>query len=833
MYSIDSLKEYWQELRVAGHSTRRWFDFFYQYVAGRADRGLIDEKVRNTRTRMLNLGFLERGYAEMADLVVDPDRDRAAAAARELTVWHLNQGTKEDAAKALEFLPIALRGNLTRQQTRTAAILSAEAQFRLGHVNAAQAICLGAAQTDEHADFYLSLASFDAEPTAKARWINKALKVHGLAEIFFSDDVTMPLYDRLRTRDSGSKLTGRHELPLVTVLMPTYNATKTIGTAIRSVQSQTWQNFELLVIDDCSTDNTRDLIEAAARHDPRVKMIQTPSNSGPYIARNIGLSQSAGLFVTTHDADDWSHPQKLETQALHLINNPKLFANHSVQARATNDMQFFRRGNHGQFTFSNMSSLMMRREPAMDKLGFWDSVRFGADHEFIRRATRIFGPDAIATVRTGPLSFQRQAADSLTGNSTFGFHGYYMGARQEYHDRQIDFHQRQKGGLRYEFPQKVRPFPVPEPMWPDRAPKVDGYRHFDVVIASEFRMTGGSTLSNAEEITAMANAGMRVGLVQLSRYDLPPNNRMKRVIAAQLKKNSVETIVYGEKIRCDLLIVRYPPILQDKQRFIPEIQAKNIRVIINQPPMSHYGQNAAVRYDLRRATENLQRYFGKDGIWHPIGPAIREILVTQHADDLPGIKLSPDDWVNILDVPAWAREARPASHQRPRIGRHARDHEMKWPDRDTLLKIYPASSKYDVSIMGGATVPKKMFGKLPPNWTVLPFNAVPVKDYLSELDVFLYYTHPQWVESFGRVMIEAMAVGVPVIVPRSYRRLFENAAIYAEPDDALGVVDRLMADRNFYDEQVRYARSYVERHFGHAMHVERVRNILNGAGRPI
>jgi hypothetical protein len=286
-------------------------------------------------------------------------------------------------------------------------------------------------------------------------------------------------------------------------------------------------------------------------------------------------------------------------------------------------------------------------------------------------------------------------------------------------------------------------------------------------------------------------------------------------------------IVFGEKIRCDLLIVRYPPILQFWQRFIPHIEPKEIRVVINQPPMSDYGPHAVLRYELPRVAENLKKFFGKGAIWHPIGPAVRDALITHHSNDLHAINLSPWDWVNVIDLSSWQRAARPSRGIRPRIGRHARDDRMKWPsDKETLLKVYPNSNEYDVHILGGASVPKRMLGRLPANWTIKPFDAITPKEFVASLDVFVYYTHPNWVESFGRVIIEAMACGVPVVLPPSYRRLFEDAATYAEPDDVLAIVNRLMADSVFYERKATWASEYVQKRFSHQVHLERVRKII-------
>ena len=73
------------------------------------------------------------------------------------------------------------------------------------------------------------------------------------------------------------------------------------------------------------------------------------------------------------------------------------------------------------------------------------------------------------------------------------------------------------------------------------------------------------------------------------------------------------------------------------------------------------------------------------------------------------------------------------------------------------------------------------------------------------------------------MIIEAMAVGVPVILPHSYRELFKEAAIYAEPSEVKSNIDRLMADDEYYESQVRVARDYVEKHFGYTVHATRLR----------
>src|SRR5699024_12654199 len=119
-------------------------------------------------------------------------------------------------------------------------------------------------------------------------------------------------------------------------------------------------------------------------------------------------------------------------QREHLLHNECILANTSEQARLTESLQVYRRGNPGSYIFSTMSSFMFRKNAVMEMLGYWDSVRFAGDGEFIRRFIQQFGEAKLAYLKTGPLSFLRQSDVSLTSSSAFGYSGFFMGVRKEY-----------------------------------------------------------------------------------------------------------------------------------------------------------------------------------------------------------------------------------------------------------------------------------------------------------------------------------------------------------------------------------------------------------------
>lgn len=103
---------------------------------------------------------------------------------------------------------------------------------------------------------------------------------------------------------------------LVSIIVPVYNVEKYIVETINSVRSQTYGDWELLLVNDCSTDNTVQVIEEYLDmvKDERIHLIHQPTNVGAAKARNTGLAKSAGRYVAYLDSDDFWEPGKLERQ---------------------------------------------------------------------------------------------------------------------------------------------------------------------------------------------------------------------------------------------------------------------------------------------------------------------------------------------------------------------------------------------------------------------------------------------------------------------------------------------------------------------------------------
>jgi glycosyltransferase involved in cell wall biosynthesis len=100
-------------------------------------------------------------------------------------------------------------------------------------------------------------------------------------------------------------------MPLVSIVTPVYNAAHWLPETLATVRAQTLTDWEQILVDDGSVDGSVEILEAAAREDPRFRILRTPRNGGPAAARNLALDAARGRFIAFLDADDLWQPEKL------------------------------------------------------------------------------------------------------------------------------------------------------------------------------------------------------------------------------------------------------------------------------------------------------------------------------------------------------------------------------------------------------------------------------------------------------------------------------------------------------------------------------------------
>jgi len=108
--------------------------------------------------------------------------------------------------------------------------------------------------------------------------------------------------------------------PLVSIIMPTYNRARLVGRAVDSVLAQTYRNFEFIIVDDASTDETAQVIASIA--DDRIRFFRNDARRGAAFSRNVGIRAATGQYIGFQDSDDEWNPDKLARQMAALANTP-------------------------------------------------------------------------------------------------------------------------------------------------------------------------------------------------------------------------------------------------------------------------------------------------------------------------------------------------------------------------------------------------------------------------------------------------------------------------------------------------------------------------------
>ena len=213
---------------------------------------------------------------------------------------------------------------------------------------------------------------------------------------------------------------GKSKLPKISIILCAWNAAEFLPVALASILGQTYPNLEIIAIDDGSTDGTLDVLEQWLGDWPGAVIIHQVENCGTYACRNEGLACATGQYVTFHDADDWSCPEKIERQWKAITGTRNALASSSNWFRMDlrTGLCFTRR----VFPLCrwNCSSFMFHRIATLETLGFYDSVATGADSEYVARFEAVLGPQRHIRVRL-PLSIGLEHESSLTRAAGYGF----------------------------------------------------------------------------------------------------------------------------------------------------------------------------------------------------------------------------------------------------------------------------------------------------------------------------------------------------------------------------------------------------------------------------
>lgn len=647
----------------------------------------------------------------------------------------------------------------------------------------------------------------DDEMSTWADIVNGLFTRNGLVPVALDPSRSGAALDRIKPDAELTYVEG----PLVTVIVPTYNGSEHIETALDSLRYQTWKNIEVIVVDDGSSAEHQQKLARVCERYKNVRLILNDQNKGAYPARNDALAVANGEFITVHDDDDWSHPQKIEFQVNRLLDDPLCPGNMSRHVRATEDIYFKRINNNPSFCQANYSSLLVRRD-LLQNLGGWDQVNRGGDAEFRDRLREQSGR-TVEVVGDVPLSFTRTHAASLTAGEIG--RGYIDPARLFYQRAYTEYHKKVSDSCNSVSWSNPKIDATPLNMLPGNRGRHLG--HFDVVFGTDFSFPGGTSSLTLNEISAASEAGLRTGMLHL----FSPVNTGREVTERSLElagRPNVSVVSLNDQIVIEKLVIRHPSVLQFVENLTSNFVVNELVIVVNNPPVLSGGRGYV--FDLNEVSRKAESLFGtKPRILAESGvtQALARPLVS-------GSILESATWPGFVDSELVVDSPRSPGAGKPKLGRHSRDSKLKWPSKlSTIRKVYFSNDVYDVRIMGGAdslgAAAKK---EIADHADLLEFNAEPIAQFLDSLDFWVYYHSDSLTESFGMAAVEAMSRGLVVVLPKYMRSNFGEGAVYAEPSEVRGIVKEFWNDPTAYVEQSKKAIALVKEKFSEEAFLERL-----------
>ena len=270
------------------------------------------------------------------------------------------------------------------------------------------------ADNDKKGEYCFFLQNADRQMcSAPAQRFIEYFRSHRMDAVLLSEKAQpIAMGDRRRARETA-------EGPLVSVIVPVFNARETLETAVGSLRSQTYENLEILIFDDMSTDGSLAYLTEIAKSDPRISVFTNPHNVGPYVSKNIGMRIARGDYITFADGDDFNHPQRIAIHLQHMNEKPDKIVSFSKWVRMTDDGEILiQRWGPALYSHRNNSSLFLKKS-ALDEIGYFDCARADADFELNKRIDFLYGRSKTIQIPL-VLSIAGVKSNSLTMGTELG-----------------------------------------------------------------------------------------------------------------------------------------------------------------------------------------------------------------------------------------------------------------------------------------------------------------------------------------------------------------------------------------------------------------------------
>ncbi|PRY59064.1 glycosyltransferase family 2 protein [Glycomyces artemisiae] len=387
------------------------------------------------------------------------------------------------------------------------------AEFQVRYAEAALAVTGSAAGVLERFDGMVPRwrHAFEADEVHpdrggdEAAWLERFRVLAGMPDLEVAEGDGVR-FDRLGAGPAAPVRTQRR----ISVVMTCFKPDETLFTAVNSVVAQSWQNWELLLVDDASGPEYGEILARAAALDERIRLFRLPENSGTYKARNRALMEAKGVFTTGLDSDDWAHPRWLERQVAPMLADPALVMTFANCIRVREDLTAVHTGRPVQGPRS--TSVMFRTEPVRERMGYFDALRKGADTEFHFRFKAVFGNRAVRKLQGEVFTLVRLAGDTLTSREIDN--GWQHPSRSAYQSAHQHWRERIRRGQSSGFieaDQVERELYAPSL---SRGIRLDG-REFDELYVLDCRFWEDGQQRALDLVREAAGAGKRVGIAHV------------------------------------------------------------------------------------------------------------------------------------------------------------------------------------------------------------------------------------------------------------------------------------------------------------------------------
>lgn len=405
-------------------------------------------------------------------------------------------------------------------------------------------------------------------------WINRALTTARLAPLVKHDPKQPLTLDNVQaTAELQADNAG---MPVISVIMPVFNAEAFVETALRSVLAQSWPHLEVLVVDDDSSDATCARVETLVRQDGRIRLLRQPVNRGAYAARNAGLREARGDFVVNHDSDDWSHPQRLERMVRPLLDDPRRMASLADWVRADTHLHFQHWRIEDRLIEPSVSTWMVRR-CALERLGSWDEVRVAADQELRQRLVRLYGAEAVTHVLPGvPLVLARYWPESLTMASGTHLRSTFFGPRRLYMELAETWQAMANGADDLYLPNGAadRPFPAPASLLSDFPEPAD----YDWLLIGDLSPEASSAAIIERLLERLLSAHCRVALLHWPDY-ARPDGTVARPWLELAVRSRVDIVLAEQQVQAGHVVIIGRHLLASPSDNVPHLRALHFQVV--------------------------------------------------------------------------------------------------------------------------------------------------------------------------------------------------------------------------------------------------------------